>query len=125
MRCTDAGFTKAICPLLPTNERTRPDTAYRIPFPLRVALGAMAQSNALIVGCPLLITPGQCAEFVNEESEDLTDLRQLSRHQERIIVCIYLCGQFLKTRKVAYENYREDHCFNAATKMVEAGNDLL
>ncbi|EGI5777912.1 hypothetical protein UA63_004836 [Salmonella enterica subsp. enterica serovar 4,5:i:-] len=31
--------------------------------------------------------------------------RLLCRHQNNIIVCIYLCGQFLKTRKVAYENY--------------------
>lgn len=34
--------------------------------------------------------------------------RLLRRHQNNIIVCIYLCGQFLKTRKVANsdENYR-------------------
>lgn len=34
--------------------------------------------------------------------------RLLRRHQNNIIVCIYLCGQFLKNRKVANsdENYR-------------------
>ncbi|EFF13684.1 conserved hypothetical protein [Escherichia coli B354] len=36
------------------------------------------------------------------------DFGFLGRHQHQIIVCIYLCGQFLKTRKVANsdENYR-------------------
>lgn len=34
--------------------------------------------------------------------------RLLRRHQNNIIVCIYLCGQFLKNRKAANsdENYR-------------------
>ncbi|CAU98491.1 hypothetical protein EC55989_2624 [Escherichia coli 55989] len=38
----------------------------------------------------------------------LLTYRLLRRHQNNIIVCIYLCGQFLKTRKVANsdENYR-------------------
>lgn len=55
----------------------------------------------LPVVCPLLITPGQCAEFVDEESEDLTGVWPLGYCQELLIVCIYLCGQFLKNRKVA------------------------
>lgn len=57
--------------------------------------------NALIGGCPLLITPGQCAELLDEESEDLTGVWPLGYCQELFIVCIYLCGQFLKCRKVA------------------------
>ena len=62
----------------------------------------------LPVVCPLLITPGQCAEFVYKESEDLADLQAITPPSENIIVCIYLCGQFLKNRKVANsdENYR-------------------
>nr|DAM52229.1 MAG TPA: hypothetical protein [Caudoviricetes sp.] len=39
--------------------------------------------------CPLLITPGQCAEFVNEESEDLTGVWPLGYCQILCIVCIY------------------------------------
>lgn len=50
---------------------------------------------------PLLITPGQCAELLDEESEDLTGVWPLGYCQELFIVCIYLCGQFLKCRKVA------------------------
>lgn len=50
---------------------------------------------------PLLITPGQCARFVDEELEYLTGVWPLGYCQELFIVCIYLCGQFLKSRKVA------------------------
>nr|DAH53621.1 MAG TPA: hypothetical protein [Caudoviricetes sp.] len=50
---------------------------------------------------PLLITPGQCARFCYRELEYPADFRLLRRHQETIFVCIYLCGQFLKNRKVA------------------------
>nr|DAE85974.1 MAG TPA: hypothetical protein [Caudoviricetes sp.] len=59
----------------------------------------------LPVVCPLLITPGQCAEFIDKESEDLAGVWPLGYCQIHFFVCIYLCGQFLKTRKVAYENY--------------------
>ncbi len=54
-------------------------------------------SMLLPVVRPLLITPGQCAELVDEESEDLTGVWPLGYCQELLIVCIYLCGQFLKS----------------------------
>ena len=65
--------------------------------------------NTLIGGRPLLITPGQCARFVDEELEDLTGVWPLGYCQIHFFVCIYLCGQFLKARKAAYENYRKEH----------------
>lgn len=63
----------------------------------------------LPVVCPLLITPGQCARFIDEELEDLTGVWPLGYCQIHFFVCIYLCGQFLKNRKVAYENHRKEH----------------
>nr|DAH84930.1 MAG TPA: hypothetical protein [Caudoviricetes sp.] len=39
--------------------------------------------NTLISGCPLLITPGQCAEFVYKESEDLADLQAITPPSEQ------------------------------------------
>ena len=47
--------------------------------------------------CPLLITAGHCARFCYRELEYPADFRLLRRHQETIFVCIYLCGQFLKS----------------------------
>lgn len=41
----------------------QPDTAYRIPFPLRVALGTLAQSNALT--CCAAAYVRQVADFGN------------------------------------------------------------
>lgn len=35
--------------------------------------------------------------------------RLLSRHQNNIIVCIYVFGSFLKNRIIAYENYQRVH----------------
>ena len=35
--------------------------------------------------------------------------RLLSRHQNDIIVCIYVFGSFLKNRIIAYENYQRAH----------------
>lgn len=66
-------------------------------------------SMLLPVVRPLLITPGQCARFVDEELEDLTGVWPLGYCQIHFFVCIYLCGQFLKARKAAYENYRKEH----------------
>ncbi|PDV21746.1 hypothetical protein BER05_19270 [Escherichia coli] len=37
----------------------------------------------LPVVCPLLITPGQCAEFVYKESEDLADLQAITPPSEQ------------------------------------------
>ncbi|WP_225805797.1 hypothetical protein, partial [Cronobacter sakazakii] len=61
---TDMGFTKAICPLLPTNEST---ISYAACSAKRLRY---LFCNALIGVRPLLITPGQCAEFGSGESED-------------------------------------------------------
>ena len=51
----------------------------------------------------LLITPqGRSApNLFTRNRKTLLTYRLLRRHQNNIIVCIYLCGQFLKTRKVA------------------------
>ncbi|EOE6860043.1 hypothetical protein ACKS2O_002496 [Cronobacter dublinensis] len=87
----DMGFTKAICPLLPTNEST---ISYAACSATRLRY---LFCNALIGGRPLLITPGQCAELIDEESEDLTGVWLLGYCQELLIVCIYLCGQFVKS----------------------------
>lgn len=70
-------------------------------FTTRTPRVAVQSSSSLPVVRPLLITPGQCAELVDEESEDLTGVWPLGYCQELLIVCIYLCGQFLKCRKVA------------------------
>lgn len=40
--------------------------------------------------------------FVMRNRKTSLTYRLLRRHQNYIIVCIYLCGQFLKTRKVAH-----------------------
>lgn len=89
IRCTCAGFTKATCPLLPTKESTI--------FEQNLRARTTINHNALIGRCPLLITPGQCARFCYRELEYPADFRLLRRHQETIFVCIYLCGQFLKS----------------------------
>lgn len=62
----------------------------------------------LPVVCPLLITPGSAPNLFTRSRKTLLTYRLLRRHQNNIIVCIYLCGQFLKNRKVANsdENYR-------------------
>lgn len=62
-----------------------------------LARSALLPPMLLPVVCPLLITPGQCARFVDEELEYLTGVWPLGYCQKLIIVCIYLCGQFLKS----------------------------
>lgn len=75
IRCTCAGFTKATCQLLPTKE----STAFEQTLRARTTIN----HNALIGRCPLLITPGQCAEFVYKESEDLADLHAITPPSEQ------------------------------------------
>lgn len=75
IRCTCAGFTKATCPLLPTNENTV--------FEQTLRARTTINHNTLISGCPLLITAGHCAEFVYKESEDLADLQAITPPSEQ------------------------------------------
>ena len=75
MRRTLEGFTKATCPLLPTNESTV--------FEQTLRARTTINHNTLIRGCPLLITPGQCAEFIYKESEDLADLQAITPPSEQ------------------------------------------
>lgn len=75
IRCTCAGFTKATYPLLPTKESTV--------FEQTLRARTTINHNALIGRCPLLIAPGQCAEFVYKESEDLADLQAITPPSEQ------------------------------------------
>lgn len=77
IRCTLEGFTKATCPLLPTNENTV--------FEQTLRARTTINHNTLIRGCPLLITPGQCAEFIYKESEDLADLQAITPPSENVL----------------------------------------
>lgn len=77
IRCTLEGFTKATCPLLPTNES--------IVFEQTLRARTTINHNTLICGCPLLITPGQCAEFIYKESEDLADLQAITPPSENVL----------------------------------------
>lgn len=75
IRCTIEGFTKATCPLLPTNESTV--------FEQTLRARTTINHNTLICGCPLLITAGHCAEFAYKESEDLADLQAITPPSEQ------------------------------------------
>ncbi|EBV1531739.1 hypothetical protein DNY80_22890 [Salmonella enterica subsp. enterica serovar Kentucky] len=50
--------------------------------------------------------------------------RLLSRHQNDIIVCIYVFGSFLKNRIIAYENYQRVHSVDSFYRGFISSPDL-
>lgn len=97
IRCTLEGFTKATCPLLPTNES--------IVFEQTLRARTTINHNTLIRGCPLLITPGQCAEFIYKESEDLADLQAITPPSENVLRLHLSLWSVSKSPQSRHENY--------------------
>lgn len=62
-------------------------------------------SMLLSVVCPLLITPGQCAEFIYKESEDLADLQAITPPSENVLRLHLSLWSVFKNPQSRHENY--------------------